>query len=309
MKAHVLILNYNGKDLLEECLPSVVSAVKKSSYDCRLSVIDNASSDGSVEYLRSAFPEVSLFALADNTVLCAYNDCVKKLDDDIVIFLNNDIKADAGFIDPLVKTFEKGPDIFMVTPKALEGDGRMNGGVTKARIKWGIFWSASVYPGFEKDIDKEAATFSAGIVAFDRKKFIGLGGYDDLYLPGTVEDSDICFRAWKKGYRCIYQPKSVVYHIGQVSFSRRFGRRGTRIINSRNIFLFMWKNVSDGRMIFSHILFTPLRILYSLLTGRTELCAGFFLALKKMPLALKKRKGLGRDVRLSDKEVFDLFKV
>jgi GT2 family glycosyltransferase len=242
-------------------------------------------------------------------VLCSYNDCVKNSRDDIVILLNNDIKAAPGFIDPLVETIQKDPDVFMATPKALDGNGRMSGSITKAYIKWGIFWSGAAYPDFEKDIDKENVTFSAGIAAFDRKKFIDLGGYDEIYLPGTVEDSDICFRAWKRGWSCVYQPKSVIYHIGQASFGRAFGKKGISVINSRNVFLFMWKNISDKRMIAEHIIFLPWRLIHSLLSGRTELCAGFFLAMGKLGRALKRRRSPSTNVKRSDREIFDLFKV
>ncbi len=224
MKARILILNYNGTDLLAACLPSVTLAAGKSRCNCAVSVIDNASIDESVEYVRRAFPGISVSALKTNRVLCSYNDCVRDIGEDIVILLNNDIKVEPDFVDPLVEVFQKDPKLFMAAPKTLDADGKVSGSITKAYIKWGIFWSAATYPGFEKDVDKEEITFSAGIVAFHREKFLELGGYDDLYLPGTVEDSDICFRAWKKGWRCIYQPKSVVYHIGQVSFTRRFGK-------------------------------------------------------------------------------------
>lgn len=310
MKARILILNFNGKDLLADCMPSVTLAAGKSCYNCRVSVIDNASTDGSVEYIKHAFPSVSVLPLQTNRVLCSYNDCVRDTDEDIVILLNNDIRVEPDFVDPLVEAFQKDPKLFMSTPKTLDADGKISGSITKAYIKWGIFWSAATYPGFEKDADREDITFSAGgIVAFDRKKFLELRGYDDLYLPGTVEDCDICFRSWKRGWKCVYQPKSIAYHIGQVSFTRAFGKRRTRIINFRNLFLFMWKNISDRKLIFEHIVFTPWRLLYSLVTGKTELCAGFFQALPRLGKAIKRRRYIDKESQVSDKDIFDLFRV
>ena len=171
-------------------------------------------------------------------------------------------------------------------------------------MKWGIFGSTCRFPGYEKYTEVFGLTHQAGYGAYDRRKFLELRGFDDLYLPGRLEDSDLGFRAWKRGYKSYYQPRSVVYHKGGASFLARFGVSKTLVINFRNTFLFMWKNLSDRRFLASHVAFLLPRLVYDLLRGRPELALGFLRALPRMPRALAGRKKALRGAVRSDREIF-----
>lgn len=280
MRARILILNYEGRDLLETYLPSIVEAAKRSPVPCAVTVIDNASQDTSLDYLKTHFPSVDIFASKENKVLCTYNDAAAICEEEVLIFMNNDIRVDSGFVGPLVEPFGEDPNVFFVTPRCLNLEtGAYEGNRTWARIRRGVFWSSSVYPGHEKHISKPGLTFHGGFGAVDRKKFLELGGYDALYLPGRLEDADLCFRARKRGWKCLYEPASVVYHEGGASFHKRFGIRKTLVINWRNTFLFMHKNLSDRAMWVSFWIWLPIRIAFSILSGKPELAIGFFQSL------------------------------
>lgn len=294
MKVNILLLNYNGKDLLAKNLPSFLEAQKESRHFCRLGVVDNRSSDGSVEFLKKGFPGVEVYPAAENRVLCSYNEVAGNVEDDILIFMNNDIKVDAGFVDPLVEPFLNDPSVFFVTPRCLGNDGQYEGNKTRAFVRFGLFGSTAIYPGYEKEVDQAGPTFQGGFGAFDRKKFLELGGYDDLFLPGRLEDADICFRAHKRGWVCLYEPKSAVYHEGGVSFHKVFGPNRTLTINSRNTFLFMWKNLSDRLLILSVIFWLPARLFWSLISGKKEVFLGFLEALPLRGEARKRRDALKR---------------
>ncbi len=108
---NIIILNYNGRDLLQECLPSIVDSSHVSRYPCKVTVIDNVSIDGSVEFVRANFPDVDVIEAKENRVLCSYNDVLRTIKDDIVILLNNDIKISNNFVDPLVELFKE-EDVF-----------------------------------------------------------------------------------------------------------------------------------------------------------------------------------------------------
>ena len=308
LRVHLLILNYNGADLLRRYLPSFQKAVARSRHACRLSVVDNASRDASAEVLRKEFPSVGLLASAENRVLCSYNEAVAGLSDEVVVLMNNDIEVEEGFIDPLVEPFLDGGEVFFVTPRCLSlTDGSYEGNKTRARIRYGLFWSSALYPGHEKEIAGPGATFQGGFGAFDRQKFLTLGGYDELYLPGRLEDADLCFRAQKRGWKCLYQPASVVYHEGGVSFARVFGPRKTLVINWRNTYLFMWKNLSDKIYLLKSFAWLPVRFLFSLLSGRPELFLGFCEALPRLGQALRRRRALAREgffEGVPDREIF-----
>lgn len=307
MRVEIVILNFNGGDLFLECLPSFVEAVKRSRYSPRLVVLDNGSTDGSEKEAVRRHPEIRLVYAPSNRILCSYNDYLKDSDSDIAVLMNNDIRVDPGFLDPLVSPFEGDPETFMVTSRCLNYDGSAyEGGITQFRMRYGIFWASSRFPGHESRIGFPSPTMAAGYGAFRRLQFLKLGGYDDLYLPGRLEDTDLCFRAWKRGWKLLYEPSSVIYHKGGVSFHKHFGVWKTLRINHRNSFLFIWKNLRDPVYLLTHIFLLPFRLLFALLRGQTEFLAGFLDALPLFPRALKRRKAaMLEPAVLSDRAVFE----
>ncbi len=304
----ILILNYNGKALLEKYLPSFQRAVRKSAFSCALGVVDNQSRDGSVEWLEKNYPGVSVYRAKENLVLCSYNDAAREFQEDILIFMNNDIDVEEDFIDPLIEPFLTDEKVFMVTPRCLsQKDGAYEGNKTHAAVRHGIFWSSSRFEGYEKTMGLPGLTAQGGFGAFHRQKFLEIGGYDTLYLPGRLEDADVCFHAYKRGWKCLYEPESVVYHEGGTSFHQKFGIRGTLVINWKNTFLFMWKNFSDRINFLETPLWLPVWFLRSLLRGEPEFIVGWWQALAKFGQARRSRRALGRDCFAkgpSEREIF-----
>lgn len=282
LTARIVILNYNGKELLPLCLPSIVLATQNAKTSTKIAILDNQSKDAGLEWVRQNFPQVEIYESPANRILCSYNDYLAKVPDPIVILLNNDIKVDPHFIDPLVKPFLDDPGVFLVAPKVMTFDGKMvEAGPSLSGIKYGLFWCKARWPGYEQMADTFGPTVSSGFGAFSRELFLELKGYDDRFLPGIFEDVDLSYRAKLKGYKLFYQPLSVVYHIGQASFKKTFGGFGIQVLAARNNFLFMWKNFRGFSFWSQHILFLPLRLLFSLLQGRTDLIQGFFQALRR----------------------------
>ena len=301
-----MILNYNGADLLPKCLPSIVEASRKAFHPTKLTLLDNQSQDRSAEWAVKQFPEIDAVTSPRNLLLVSFNDYLKQADEDIAILMNNDIRVDANFVDPLVQIFEKNPDAFLASPRTFSFDGsRYEGGRTKAKIKAGFFWSSAVFPGYEAWVNRPGYTFASGFGAFHRKRFLELGGYDDLYLPGILEDADLGFRSWQQGYRSYYVPESKVFHLGQASFRKAFGQRKILTLAHRNTFLFMWKNLSDFSLGAEHFLFLVPRIVYAVLTGKFEFVFGFFQALPRMSRALRGRRIPVKKAR-TDRELFRL---
>jgi len=290
MKIRIVILNYRGAELLPQCLPSIVDAAHRSAHDVTVAILNNPSGqqDEGVDYVRSHYPEVEIWQSPVNKILCSNNIYLPLVAEPIVILLNNDIRVDRGFIDPLVQRFLEDPDTFMTAPKVLSFDGKkVDAACSRAGLKWGMFWCDARYPGYEKEMDQPSETFSSGFGAFSREKFLKLGGYDDLFQPGILEDVDLSYRARCAGYKLYYEPLSVVYHMGQASFKKEFGSRQTSVIAWRNTFLFMWKSFKGLGFWLQHLFFLPLRLAAALVLGRFEFIQGFFIAIR-MTL---KRKG------------------
>lgn len=281
-KVCIAILNYNGQDLLPKCLPSIFEAAQKSSFPVRVSVLDNLSTDKGLDYVRQNFPDVEIWNSKENKVLCSYNDYLAGTDDDIAILLNNDIRVAPDFVDPLVRKFIEDPNCFLAAPRVMTFDGEaVEAARSRSGIRFGFFWCNARYPGYENEYMMPSETDSSGFGAFSRKKFLEVGGYDMRFFPGIMEDVDLCYHAKKKGFHLYYEPASLVYHMGQASFKKKFGSSGTSIIAQRNNFLFMWKNFKGIGLWASHLFFLPWRLLYAAIRGNTAMLIGFQEALKK----------------------------
>lgn len=299
LKVNLVVLNFNGKDLLRRFLPSVAREAQASRHDCRVTVIDNRSSDGSVEWLKSESPGVYLVQAPENKVLCSYNDVVRELSDDVVILLNNDMELLPGFVDPLVEPFLNDPNVFFA---ATHGDR------SRPSWRWGILSADISYSGYESLVEKPGYSFSAGVAAFDRKKFLELGGYDERYLPGRYEDVDLCYRGWRRGWKGVYVFQSRKEHVGGASFHRAFSGRRTQALVFRNAVLFMVKNVADHFYFFRFLALLPLVLAASLLRGRWFMIGGFLEACERFPAAWAARRRAGRCSAKTDRDVLRFFR-
>jgi GT2 family glycosyltransferase len=276
-KARIVILNYNGEEMLAKCLPSLLEAVRHAKTPTAVTILDNLSTDNSEEYVRKNYPEIEFVRASQNLVLCSYNDYLKTVCEPIAILLNNDIRVEKDFIDPLVEKFTEDTATFLVAPRVMSFDGKtIEAADTRARMKWGMFWASARYPGYEAHTMVPSRTFASGFGAFHRKKFLELGGYDLRYLPGIMEDADLCFKAQRAGCHLYYEPKSVVFHMGQASFKKAFSDLKRETLAYRNTFFFMWKNFHGARFWAAHLFFLPLRMIWMLLRGRWGFVIGFF---------------------------------
>lgn len=278
-RVRIIILNFNGIKLLPECLPSIVDAARISKRQTAVTLLDNHSTDQGLEYARLRFPDVEIVVSKGNRFLCSYNDYLPTITDEVVILLNNDIRVDPQFIDPLIAPFERDPKMFLVAPRVMNFEGtKVEAARAKSGVRFGFFWCDARYPGFEKEFMIPSVTVSSGFGAFSRKIFLELGGYDDRYLPGIMEDVDLCLSAKTKGYRLLYEPSSIVYHMGQASFKEAFGSFAIKKMGYRNSFLFMWKHFKGWMWVY-HMLFLPFRLLWSLMKGNKAMLSGFYEAM------------------------------
>ncbi len=308
MKCHIIVLEYNSPDLLQKCLPSIVTAIEQSQYDVALTILDNGSDSESARVTHAVAPLAHYVKSKQNRILCSFNDYAKVLDDEYLLFMNNDILVDEGFIDPLIKVLDKDPKSFFAAPLTKEIDtGIVSGGIAKLSFKWGLPWCTGTFANYQQVLKKTSLTIQTGFGLFRRDLFLALNGYDDLYLPGTIEDLDLCYRGYRSGYSGHYCPDSIVYHIGQASFKREFGQSGIRRLNRRNLFLFVWKNIRDPWILCKHILCLPLQIIKYILSGQYDFVIGFISALKLLPRALKGRAmSSGEKTIMSDHDIFNL---
>jgi GT2 family glycosyltransferase len=297
----IVVLNYNGEEILRKCLPSIADAAKNSPVPCQVIVLDNVSTDGSLDYIRSAMPDVHIEVAKANKILFSYNELIPKLKSDVIILLNNDIKVDRDFIAPLISYFAD-DEVFAVAPKQMNFNGiGYNGGKNKLFMEWTGFMRAGQYMYGDNNpiMQTKGYTHYNANSAFSRKKFLELGGFDDLYYPSTWEDSDLCYRAWKTGWKMIYEPASVIYHdecytIGREHDNKNALFKARRMKNRRNSYVFTWTNITSPGLLTLHLVLLPLNLFWSLFNDRSRV-SGFFDALKYINRIIarrRQRKGL-----------------
>lgn len=309
MKCRIIVLNYNGRAILAKCLSSVMEAARRAKRPTRVTVLDNCSQDDSRAYVNANFPDAEWVDAPENRIFCSYNALVTGTHEEAVLLLNNDIRVEPDFVDPLIAALEADPEVFFAAPKTMSYDGSVyEGGRAKWEFRGGLPWGAAVFPGHETRLAGPGLSMQTGFGAFRRDMFNELGGFDDLYLPGTVEDADLCFRAYARGWKGRYCPDSTVYHMGQTSFKKAYGISGIERMNRRNLYLFTWKNIRSGRLLAAHFFLLLPRLVWDLVRGRWGLAAGLWDALGRLGSALERRKravGSGA-VRRTDREIFEL---
>lgn len=296
----IVILNWNGKEFLEKCIPSVIKAIGIYGDSCEIIVVDNNSFDGSIDYLKSNFPQVRIISLQENLGFAtAMNIGIRETKYDIVIGLNNDVIVEEDFIAPLVSHFDEGRDIFAVATKMLLWDRKtLNFGRAVGRFRFGIFRRIFQEP----TIPTNTLYACGGAFAVDRDKFLKIGGFDEDMIV-YWEDLDLCYRAWKQGYKIIYEPRSIVYHKLHGGYTKKCGENGIKKISGENYFLFALKNFHDKSLFYQQLFSLPLLILVAPLLGKLHFARGLLRSLKRWPVFLKKRKEERKKAIFSDREV------
>src|SRR5215831_16130874 len=257
-KATIIIVSWNGKHLLEECLPSVVEATHPN-HD--ILVVDNGSTDGSVEFIREGFPQIRILPLDRNYGYSEGNNRgVAEAHTDVVVLLNNDMIVDRAFLKPLLDGFSEA-SVFAVTSQIFFADAqrrREETGKTRARFENGFFylWHDDLQPGEQSSEAIPVFWAGGGSCAIDRKKYLELGGFDSLYHPFYLEDTDLSYQAWKRGWQSLLAPGSRVIHKHRSS-TAKFGSDFVENTIRKNQFLFAWKTVTDLSMLLEHILNLP----------------------------------------------------
>jgi len=266
--ASVVIPNWNGRDHLARNLPSVVEAMSGSERN-EIIVVDNASEDDSRELLRREFPGVRILELPTNRGFGGgCNAGVSAATNDIVILLNNDMQVESDFLHPLLEAFS-GDDVFSVSCQIFFKDPdkiREETGLTQA------WWSSGALRVRHRIDDKITGAYpcfygGGGSSAYDRRKFQELGGFDSLLEPFYLEDTDLGYMAWKRGWRVLYEPRSRVYHEHRGTIAKRFTEAQIQAVLQKNFILFAWKNIHDWRLLSAHFARTVAGTIWAVIAG------------------------------------------
>jgi GT2 family glycosyltransferase len=249
-KVTVVIPNYNGRHLLETCVPTVFADLR-GDVGAEVIVVDNDSNDESVAWLRSNWPQVTVIKVDRNRGFAvACNIGAKSSRSPIVIFHNNDAIVRPGWSAALRVALESAPDIVIAGGLTLFLDRPHH--VNSAGIRIAIS-GAAVDVGFDRPLaevdlsERDIAGVSGVSMAVSRAWFEAVGGFDEDFVM-YFEDADLCLRAWIAGRRVRFTPDAVVMH----AFGGTSGDRYVALRNyygSRNRLLMAAKSFGIGRLI------------------------------------------------------------
>ncbi len=310
-RCSIVVLSWEGKDLLAESLPPLLDAVRRSEGNHEVIVVDNGSTDGTSEYVRSHFPEVRLVRSNRNLYYTGGNNLgVQTANSDIVVLLNNDMIVEPDFLKPLLKPFEQ-EEVFAVASQVFFHDPtkpREETGKTRATfngcdLDWG---HEPITPADEQRGYVPVFWAHGGAVAVDRRKFEWLGRLDPLYDPFYLEDADLSYRAWKARWQSLVAVNSHVIHKHRATNKPRYGERLIAETIRRNQYLFLWKNFTDLDLLMRHFLRSTQRRIHRAGTPgvgiRFEVRA-YWRALAQLPRVLWQHFRVRRYAIRQDREV------
>lgn len=257
MKAAVVILNWNGKRLLQEYLPSVVAhTLTNPSSEVELVVADNGSSDGSLEFLRSNYPNIRLLDLGSNYGFAkGYNLALEQVDSTYTVLLNSDVEVEAGWLSTLVEYMDAHPNVAACQPK-----------IRSARRKsyfehagaCGGYLDALGYPFCRgrilESVEEDKGQYDAPINVFwasgaclciRTSIYKEAGGLDEHFFA-HMEEIDLCWRLRSRDMRIVCVPSSVVYHLGGATLSKENPHK--TFLNYRNNLLMIYKNARSSAL-------------------------------------------------------------
>ncbi len=295
-KASIIVVNWNGKRYLEECLSSLL--VQTYSHH-EIVLVDNGSTDGSMEFVVERFPEVRIIANGHNLGFAAGNNvAIRAAQGDYIVTLNNDTRAEPNWLEELVKVVETDAGIGMCASKMLfyYHTGVLNSTGINLDIA-GIAWDRR---GGERDDGLEREPIEvfgpcAGAALYRREMLEEVGLFDEDFFA-YHEDVDLAWRARSRGWKCMYNPRAVVYHIHSGT-----GLEGSAFKNhllGRNKIWTMVKNYPSPHL----FLFLPLIAFYDLAATLYSLFArrdpsplqGRLASLSLLPKILRKRREIQR---------------
>ncbi len=247
----VIIVTYNALEVVRKCLPSVVL----SGYpNLEIILADNASTDGTAEWVQIHHPEVRIVRHPENWAFCRGNNAaLPHASGEIVVLLNNDVETPPGWLEPLVERFVADERIGAAGPKLL-------GYVDRSRFEYagaaGGFLDRHGYPFTrgrifdtleedrgQYDDPRDVFWVSGAAIMLRRSALDRVGLLDERFVM-HMEEIDLCWRLRRAGYRVVSEPGSVVYHIGGASLPQ--GNPRKTYLNFRNSLLMLYKNLPDA---------------------------------------------------------------
>jgi len=253
LKVAIVILNWNGQQLLKEFLPSITAHSSTTLSD--VYVVDNASTDDSITYIKQHFPTVKIIKNPKNEGYAkGYNDALKQIEASIYVLVNSDVQVTKNWLEPVINHFDQNPNTAIIQPKILDYNNKEQfeyAGAAGGFIdKFGFpYCRGRIFNTIEKDKNqyKNSSVFwASGACLFIRSSvFKNLNGFDERYFA-HFEEIDLCWRAHHLNYDISYVGESTIYHIGGATLKETNPKK--TYLNYRNSLFTLVKNLPDNKL-------------------------------------------------------------
>lgn len=292
MNVSIVIPNWNGEHKLKKNLPRVL----KLKGILEIIVVDDTSTDGSVSLIEKEFPEIKLIKRqANGGFSSTVNIGVKNAKGDLVFLLNSDAVPEEDCLKHVLPHFKE-DQVFSVGCN-------VGGTWVWGSFKDGFFWH---WQFRDKSQDFHQTLWASGGSGIFRKSIWDkLGGLDELFDPFYEEDVDLGYRATKRGYINIFEPRSEVEHYKEPGvIEENFSKSSVAKVAQRNQLLFIWKNIHDSQMIRAHIL----KLIGMLLT-KPGYWQVFLPAFSRITKILEERAIEKKAAKISDEQILSMHQI
>ncbi|WP_186755428.1 glycosyltransferase family 2 protein [Echinicola salinicaeni] len=306
----IIIPNYNGQALLKKYLPHTYKAIQHSGVDFEIIVVDDASKDDSLTFLKENHPQVITLANKENhgfSFTC--NQGIKIAKKELVLLLNSDVRLEEDYFEQLWGYFDL-PDTFGVMGRIVNPSGKIEDSARMMAFQGLKFKATHFYINEDPSKRTPTAYLSGANALVDRKKLIELGGFDEIYSPFYVEDVDLSFRAWRLGWKCYYEHEAICHHEVSSTTKKEHGKKSLYPILYRNKFILQAIHLDGFKCWLWKIQQIVLEILPRLLIGKWWTLKAYWSYLKKKPEIQLSRKKLNDQMQKHQgyKSLFDIKK-
>ncbi|MDQ3098780.1 MAG: glycosyltransferase [bacterium] len=301
----IIIPNYNGVEILSQNLPSTIKIAQK--YSAPIIIVDDKSTDNSVEMLKRDFPELKLIEKDINQGFSStVNLGVKNAQSELVCLLNSDVIPTENFLDPLMPYFNDS-ETAAVGMQDFSDDKKTHG-----RGKFIFHRGFILHERFSQDDTNLQSGItgwvSCGSGLFSKKIWEELGGLDELLDPFYFEDVDYGYRAWKSGYKMYFESNSHVEHIHKTgAIKSNYDEKRIKTISYRNQFIFNWKNITDASLFRQHLQTLPKNIVIEIKNNNLVFIKGLIEAIKVKEQLKVKKNMFASKIKLQDTEILKIF--
>lgn len=293
----VVIPTYNGRSMLEKHLPVVLACMREGD---EVLVVDDASTDDTLEFLAQRYPQVRVLSHATNMRYAqSCNDGVAAAQHEMIFLLNNDVSPAPNVLGHLLRSFA---DPLMFAVGCSEQD---SASVVSGRSAGAFRRGIMVHRRAQDQTGKSTLWAAGGSMMVRRSLWLEIGGMDVLFRPAYEEDRDLSYRALKMGYRIEHNSEAKVFHDHKTTNISAFGERGVRVSSYKNMFLFYWKNIDDVELVLSHLMWLPYHLIVGGIKTRGEMDEGFWQALHQFGEVWRARRLLSNRWRVCDHEIVE----